>query len=85
MITSCVNVLHRVLSAAQVGTYCGYSATRIASLLAPGSSLYSLEYNPANASIARQIISHAGLDSTVKVMNGTVGACSQVRGVVGGV
>lgn len=66
------------LALLQIGTYCGYSATRIASQLAPGSSLYSLEYNPANAAVARQILAHAGLDATVKVLNGTADACSQV-------
>ncbi|MEW5318298.1 MAG: hypothetical protein WDW38_009531 [Sanguina aurantia] len=68
----------------EIGTYCGYSATRIASHLGPGSRLYSLEYNPGNAAVARQVLAHAGLEATVQVLNGTADACSHIlkdRGV----
>eukprot|EP01018_Ginkgo_biloba_P002801 Gb_35678 [translate_table: standard] len=55
----------------EIGTYCGYSAVRIASQLhTPNSKLIALEMSPANCEIARQIIEHAGLSSKVQVVQG---------------
>ena len=50
----------------ELGTYCGYSAVRIASLLSPDAKLITLEFNPACAAIARQVIAWAGLEDKVK-------------------
>lgn len=57
----------------ELGTYCGYSAVRIARLLSPGSKLITLEFNPANAAIARQIIAFAGLQDKVIMVEGPSG------------
>lgn len=57
----------------ELGTYCGYSAVRIARLLSPGSKLITLEFNPANAAIARQIIAFAGLQDKVSLIEGPSG------------
>lgn len=55
----------------ELGTFCGYSAVRIASQLhKEGSKLLSFEMNPDNCNIARQIIEHAGLSSRVVVVEG---------------
>lgn len=50
----------------ELGTYCGYSTVRIASLLPPNAKLYTLEFNPDNAVIARQVIAWAGVEDKVK-------------------
>lgn len=49
----------------ELGTYCGYSAVRIAVLLPPGAKLITLEFNPDFAVIARQVIAWAGLEEKV--------------------
>ncbi|KAI3370420.1 hypothetical protein L3Q82_025191 [Scortum barcoo] len=46
----------------ELGTYCGYSTVRIASLLPPHAKLITLEFNPEFAAIARQVIAWAGLE-----------------------
>lgn len=59
--------------ALELGTYCGYSAIRIASKMTkPDSKLLSIEMNPQNCSIAREIIEHAGMSLKVKVIEGTL-------------
>lgn len=50
----------------ELGTYCGYSTVRIASLLPPHAKLITLEFNPDFAVIARQVIAWAGLQDKVK-------------------
>lgn len=50
----------------ELGTYCGYSTVRIASLLPPHAKLITLEFNPDFAAIARQVIAWAGLEDRVK-------------------
>ncbi|EFJ05621.1 hypothetical protein SELMODRAFT_450883 [Selaginella moellendorffii] len=53
----------------ELGTYCGYSAVRMAANLKhPDSKLISLELTPHIADIARRIIDHAGLSSKVEVL-----------------
>lgn len=52
----------------ELGTYCGYSAVRIARLLKPGARLLTIEMNPANADVARQIIEFAGVQEKVKIL-----------------
>lgn len=50
----------------ELGTYCGYSTVRIASLLPPHAKFITLEFNPDFAAIARQVIAWAGLQDKVK-------------------
>ncbi len=48
-------------TALELGTYCGYSAVRIASgMQQPSSKLISLEISAANVEIATQVVHHAG-------------------------
>ena len=57
----------------ELGTYCGYSALRMARRMPPGAHLWSVEFNPANADIARRIFAHAGVEDRVTVVIGTLG------------
>jgi catechol O-methyltransferase len=57
----------------ELGTYCGYSALRMARMMAADARLYSVEFNPANAAIARRIWNHAGVGDRVTVVVGTLG------------
>jgi len=57
----------------ELGTYCGYSALRIARVMPPGARLCSIEFSAANAAIARRILDHAGIDDRVTVVVGTLG------------
>ncbi|KAM6339497.1 catechol O-methyltransferase isoform 1-T1 [Alca torda] len=56
--------------ALELGTYCGYSAVRIARLLKAGASLLTVEFNPEFAAIAKQIIEFAGVQDKVKLLEG---------------
>jgi catechol O-methyltransferase len=57
----------------ELGTYCGYSALRTIRVMPEDAHLYSIEFNPANADIARRIIDHAGVGGRVSVIVGTLG------------
>jgi catechol O-methyltransferase len=57
----------------ELGTYCGYSALRIARTMPADARLVSLEFNPANAEIARRIWDHAGVGQRLQVVVGTLG------------
>jgi catechol O-methyltransferase len=57
----------------ELGTYCGYSALRMARLLPAGARLCSIEFSPANAAIARRIWDHAGFGDQLTVVVGTLG------------
>jgi catechol O-methyltransferase len=57
----------------ELGTYCGYSALRIARLMGDEARLASIEFNPANAQIARRIWDHAGVGDRLTVVVGTLG------------
>ncbi len=57
----------------ELGTYCGYSGLRMARVMAPDARLYSLEFSPANADIARRIWDHAGVGDRLTVIVGTLG------------
>ncbi|XP_053172480.1 catechol O-methyltransferase B [Scomber japonicus] len=57
----------------ELGTYCGYSTVRIASLLPPHAKLITLEFNPNYAAIARQVIAWAGLEDKVQLVEGASG------------
>lgn len=56
----------------ELGTYCGYSALRMAAA-APGAKIISVEFNADNAAIARRILDHAGVGARVTVVIGTLG------------
>ena len=57
----------------ELGTYCGYSALRMARVMPTGARLVSIEFNPANAVVARRILSHAGIHDEVEIVVGTLG------------
>ena len=57
----------------ELGTYCGYSALRMARALPADARLVSLEFNEANARVARRILEHAGAADRVTVVVGTLG------------
>ena len=57
----------------ELGTYCGYSALRIARAMGSQARLVSIEFNPANAAIARRIWDHAGVGDRLTVLVGTLG------------
>jgi catechol O-methyltransferase len=59
--------------ALELGTYCGYSALRIARALPAGGRLYSIEFSSANAQIARSILDHAGIADEVTIVVGSLG------------
>jgi catechol O-methyltransferase len=57
----------------ELGTYCGYSALRMARVMPGEARLYSIEFNPANAEIARRIWDHAGIGDRATVLVGSLG------------
>jgi catechol O-methyltransferase len=56
----------------ELGTYCGYSALRMSRIMPAGARLFSLEFNPDNAAIARRIWDHAGIGDELTVIVGTL-------------
>lgn len=58
--------------AVELGTYCGYSALRIARA-APGTRVVSVELAEVNADNARRIWAHAGVSDRVSCVVGTIG------------
>ncbi len=58
--------------ALELGTYCGYSALRIARA-APAAKVCSVEFAAANAEVARRIWRHAGVDTRITCVVGTIG------------
>src|ERR1700735_506892 len=58
--------------ALELGTYCGYSALRIARA-APAAKVLSVELAEANAANARQIWAHAGVADRITCVVGTLG------------
>eukprot|EP00932_Pfiesteria_piscicida_P008386 SRR837773.18799.p2 GENE.SRR837773.18799~~SRR837773.18799.p2 ORF type:complete len:236 (-),score=65.84 SRR837773.18799:22-627(-) len=56
----------------ELGTYCGYSALRIARRLPADGLLVSVELDPLFAAIATKIVEHAGLGDRVRIVIGTV-------------
>lgn len=64
----------------ELGTYCGYSALRMARRMPPDAHLCSVEFNSANADIAQRIFAHAGIADRVTVVIGTLGDGGQTVG-----
>jgi catechol O-methyltransferase len=58
--------------ALELGTYCGYSALRIARA-APSARVFSVELSAANAEVARRIWAHAGVADRITCVIGTIG------------
>jgi catechol O-methyltransferase len=58
--------------ALELGTYCGYGAMRIARA-APAARVFSVEFSPVNAEIARRIWAHAGVADRITCVVGTIG------------
>ncbi|NXG33550.1 COMT methyltransferase, partial [Dromaius novaehollandiae] len=56
--------------ALELGTYCGYSAVRIARMLKAGARLLTVEFNPEFAAIAKQVIEFAGVQDKVNILEG---------------
>lgn len=56
----------------ELGTYCGYSALRIARA-APTARVVSVEFAAANAEVARRIWAHAGVADRLTCVVGTIG------------
>ena len=56
----------------ELGTYCGYSALRIARCLPAGGRVVSVELSDANAAVARRLVQHAGVSDRVHVVVGTL-------------
>lgn len=63
---------HQPLMSLELGTYCGYTALRIARLIPEDAQLVSVEIDPLHAAIATKIIEHAGMRDKVRVVIGTV-------------
>jgi catechol O-methyltransferase len=57
----------------ELGTYCGYSALRMARVMPEGARIVSIEFLAANAEIARAIWRHAGIDDRATIVVGTLG------------
>lgn len=62
----------KALRILELGTYCGYSALRMA-VAAPEAKIVSIEFNARNADIARRVFAHAGVQERVQVVVGTLG------------
>ncbi len=58
--------------AMELGTYCGYSALRIARA-APSARVISVELAAANAEVAQRIWTHAGVSDRITCVVGTIG------------
>jgi catechol O-methyltransferase len=56
----------------ELGTYVGYSALRTARAMPDGAHLVSVEFNAANAAIARRVLDHAGAGDRVTVVHGSL-------------
>ena len=57
----------------ELGTYCGYSALRMARYLQDGARIVSIEFSASNAEVARRLLAHAGAADRVTVVVGSLG------------
>jgi caffeoyl-CoA O-methyltransferase len=62
--------LVRATKVVEIGTLVGYSAIHMARALAPGGHLWSVEFEPRHAEIARANLAAAGLSDRVSVLVG---------------
>ena len=62
--------LARATKVVEIGTLVGYSAIHMARALSPGGHLWSIEYDPRHAEIARANLAAAGLGDRVTVLVG---------------
>ncbi len=49
-----------IKTALEIGTYCGYSAVRVARLLPPGAKLIGIDPSEVPGKVAAPILEHAG-------------------------
>jgi caffeoyl-CoA O-methyltransferase len=56
--------------AVEVGTLVGFSATHLARGLGPGGKLWTIEYDPRHAQLARENLAAAGVGDRVTVLEG---------------
>lgn len=74
----------------ELGTYCGYSALRLAGAAPADARIVTVELAEANARVARRVLEHAGVADRVTVVVGsladgaTVEALEQEHGVTSG-
>lgn len=68
----------------ELGTYCGYSALRMASA-APRATIVSVEPSAANAANARRIWAHAGIGDRVTCVQGTIGDGGRTLDTIAGI
>lgn len=57
----------------ELGTYCGYSALRMVRIMPADAKLFSIEFSPDNAEIARRIWRHAGVADRLTTVVGSIG------------
>ena len=62
--------IHGTRKAVEVGTLVGYSALRMAAAIGPGGKLWTIEYDPKHAELARQNVALAGFEDRVEVLVG---------------
>jgi caffeoyl-CoA O-methyltransferase len=62
--------IHGARKAVELGTLAGYSALRMAAALGPDGKLWTVEYDPAHAEIARANVALAGYEDRVEVLVG---------------
>jgi caffeoyl-CoA O-methyltransferase len=62
--------IHGTRKAVELGTLVGYSALRMAAAMGPEGKLWTIEYEPLHAEIARQNIALAGFQDRVEVLVG---------------
>ena len=55
----------------ELGAYFGYTAVRMARLLAPGGELVSVDADADHVALARRLTAHAGLDDRITIHHGT--------------
>ena len=54
----------------EIGTLAGYSAIQLARAVGPGGQVFTLEFEPKHAEVARQNFTRAGVDDRVEVIVG---------------
>jgi caffeoyl-CoA O-methyltransferase len=62
--------IHGARKAVEVGTLIGYSALRMAAGMGPEGKLWTIEFDPMHAEVARQNVARAGFQDRVEVLVG---------------